>query len=94
MLVKLDVEMTGYGYRIDPDDFILVRATGAQPESVGDWPYTERLTASGKPTAWTDPAVVNDPDLRMLAYFVVPASLRRQSLAVSYNGKVSRPFEP
>lgn len=90
MLVKVDIELSGYGYRIDPDDFVLV---DAKREIVGDSPYTERLTRKGAPIAWTDPSVRDDPDLRLLAYFVVPTSLRGKTLTVDYGGKLSRPFE-
>ena len=89
VLAKLDVELTNYGYRIDPDDFVIVE--GAY--TVASGPYTERLTHAGQPVAWTDPSIVNEPDLRIVAYFVLSAAARGRSFAVSYNGKVSRTFE-
>lgn len=89
ILVAVDVELSGYGYRIDPDDFVLVTATGAP---VADGPYAERLTRAGTRVDWTDASVVDDPDLRVRAFFPVPTAARATPLAVSYNGKQSTPF--
>jgi hypothetical protein len=94
IVVVLDIELGGYGYRIDPDDFVLDVATAdPKAEAAGSWPYTERLTRSGKPTTWTDPAVIDDPDLRMRAYFALPKTASAESLVVSYDGKRSAPFK-
>jgi hypothetical protein len=91
ILVQLDLSLTGYGYRIDPDDFMLVESAAATT-AVADSPFTERLTRNGRPVAWTDPSIVDDPDLRILASFVVSAALAGSSLHVSYDGKISAPF--
>lgn len=105
VLVKIDIELTNYGYPIDPDDFVL--ETRRDPmtieahdetmvlekiETIGKNPYTERLTHAGKPIAWKDPSIVNDPDLRILAYFQVPRAVQGKWLTISYNHKGSIPF--
>lgn len=93
VLVKVDVSLTGYGYRIDPDDFVLVLAGESQADAVSSGPYTERLSSAGKPVAWDDPSVRDDPDLRIVAFFPLPATARQKPLAVGYAGKVSTPFQ-
>jgi len=89
ILVVIDVELSGYGYRIDPDDFVLVTPAG---EAVSDSPYAERLDRAGKHVDWRDPSVIDDPDLRMRAFFPLPKTASAEPLAVSYNGKQSTPF--
>jgi hypothetical protein len=86
-------QLSGFGYRIDPDDYLLV-APGAAKDApaISDSPYAQRLTRDGKPVDWRDPSVINDPDLRMRAFFPVPKSASRGSLIVEYNGKQSAPF--
>jgi hypothetical protein len=91
LLVTLDVEMSNFGYRIDPDDFELLFATPPN-EPLAGLEYAERLTRDGKPIDWRDPAVVNDPDLRMKGFFVVPSDARGKSVVVSFEEKRSAPF--
>jgi hypothetical protein len=91
VLVMVDVEMTGYGYRIDPDDFELLSAAPPH-EAITGIELAERLTRAGQPVAWTDPEVVNDPDLRIRAYFVIPAAMRGTSAVIDFEGKRSAPF--
>ena len=52
------------------------------PEAIASGPYTERLTRAGKPVAWDDPAIVDDPDLRMVAFFVTATANRGKKLVV------------
>lgn len=93
VLVVVDVELSGFGYRIDPDDFLLVTPGAAKgAAAVADSPYAERLTRDGKPVDWSDPSVVDDPDLRIRAFFPVAKAASAGPFAVEYNGKPSAPF--
>lgn len=92
VVVRIDVELTGYGYRIDPDDFVLGTPAGAAFETLASDPFTERLTHAGAPVAWTDPTIMNDPDLRIVAYFQLPGAAPRTPLTIGYEGKLSRAF--
>lgn len=92
-LVVIDVELASFGYRIDPDDFVLVEPGAAKDAvALADSPYAERLTRDGRPVDWRDPSVIDDPDLRMRAFFPVPKAAVGKPLVVEYNGKQSSPF--
>lgn len=88
----VDVELTGYGVRIDPDDYLLVTGTGPNRRIVAANPYCERLTHDGRPVDWQDPAITGDPDLRMRAYFAVPEAERGTSVRIEYDDKPTGPF--